>query len=106
MAAAAVAAAGFGVAVVVAGASAEAEVCADAAIRDELAIEQVLELAGVFRPVQIADVDAVAQNVFGEVLEAFAEAAVVGLSWGLGARGVIVVARCGSELGKKRRWRR
>jgi hypothetical protein len=46
------------------------------------------------------DVGAVSQHVLGEAAEAFVEAAVAGESWGLGARGVVVVARSG-RLGSR-----
>ena len=75
--------------------------CAVAAIRLDLVVEQCLELAGVRCPVRVAEVDAAAQRVLGEVAEASVVAAVVGASWDLGALWVIVIARSGSGLGSR-----
>jgi RIO-like serine/threonine protein kinase len=100
-AAAAVAAAEVAVTVIAVVATVGAEVCAVAAIRVDLVVEQCLELAGVCCHVRVAEVDAAAQRVLDEVAKAAVVAAVVGASWDLGALWVIVIARSGSGLGSR-----
>jgi hypothetical protein len=60
-----------------------------------------MELIGVSRPARVADVGAVSQHEIGEVAKAFVGDMIEGSSWGLGARGVNVVARSGSGLGSR-----